>query len=192
MERKTYGKALIAICALLLINFASSLFAQNFYWESPVRITMGDARFPCVVSNAKSSYVFWQEVQTASETIWLSCQYLDEDNHWQTNSRFAGPFPYSGEVPDIYSAAVSSNGTIAVAVLSDVMKLSVFVSTDGARNFKSFEIASDSQPFIAPRIYATLRGSFMLFVSVGQSDSFNMRIAFSDDGKMWTPFSRFA
>jgi hypothetical protein len=185
---------------ILLLSFASALLfvcspaglrARDFYWENPVRITDTDTRFPRTATNGKDTYIFWQEVDASSEKIWLTCQYLDSDGVWQTNRRFAGPFPYSGDVPDIYSAAVSSSGIISVAALSDVKRISVFVSNDGAVTFSQSILPRLEKPLVAPRIYATSSGKFILFTSLGENESFYMKTASSKNGTDWSSFSDF-
>ena len=182
---------LSALCAVLFCIFFAPLHAQSMYWEDTVRITEGDARFPRVVTNGQKTWVFWEEIDTKNETIELSCRYTDTDGTVRTNRRFAGPFPYSGRVPDIYSAAVSKKGTAVVAVLSGKRTLSIFASSDGGARFTEVKIPHYDEPFVAPQIYATERGTFMLFVSLGQNDSFAMYAAVSPDGFLWSEFSHF-
>ena len=179
-----------ALCAVLCTSLAS-LHAQSMYWEDTVRITEGDARFPRAVTNGQKTWVFWEEVDTKNEKIELSCRYTDAGGTVRTNSRFAGSFPYSGRIPDIYSAAVSKKGTIALAVLSGKRALSVFVSSDNGEHFTEAKLPHYDEPFVAPQIYATERGTFMLFVSLGQNDSFAMYAATSPDGFSWSEFSHF-
>ena len=146
---------LFAFSVVVFCTSLSRLSAQTMYWEDPVRITKGDARFPRVATDGTKSCVFWQEIDTRNETIWLSCEYTDARGVQRTNSRFAGPFPYSGRIPDIYSVALSKKGTLAVAVLSGTKSLSIFVSTDGGAYFTEAKIPRYTEPFVAPQIYAT-------------------------------------
>ena len=183
--------AAFAICAAVFFTSVFRLSAQTMYWEDPVRITKGDARFPRVATDGTKNYVFWQEIDTHEEMIWLSCEYTDVRGVRRINSRFAGPFPYSGRIPDIYSAAVSKKGTIAVAVLSGTKSLSILTSTDGGAHFTEADIPHYTEPFVAPQIYATDRGTFILFVSLGQNASFAMYTASSSDGFSWSGFSPF-
>jgi len=178
--------------ALLFVCSPAGLRARDFYWENPVRITRTDSRFPRAATNGKSTYVFWQEVDTDVEKIWLTCQYLDPSGVWITNSRFAGPFTYSGDVPDMYSAAVSPDGTVAVAALSDGNQISVFVSYDGGSTFSPTILSRQEKPLVAPRIYAAASGKFFLFTSLGEHEAFSMRMASSKNGRDWTAFSDFS
>ena len=182
---------LSALCAALFCISVAPLYAQSMYWENAVRITEGDARFPRVVTNGKKTWVFWEEIDTKNETIGLSCRYTDTDGTVRTNRRFAGPFPYSGRIPDIYSAAVSKRGTVAVAVLSGKRTISIFTSSDDGAYFTEVKIPHYDESFVAPQIYATSRGTFMLFVSLGQNASFAMYAAASPDGFAWSEFSHF-
>jgi len=182
---------LFALSAAVFCTSVSRLSARTMYWEDTVRITNGDARFPRVATDGTKTYVFWQEIDTRNEAIWLSCEYTDARGVRRTNSRFAGPFPYSGRIPDIYSVAVSKKGTIAVAVLSGTKSLSILASTDGGAHFTEAKIPRYTEPFVAPQIYATGRGTFMLFASLGQNASFAMYTASSSDGFSWSGFSPF-
>ncbi|MCK9171388.1 MAG: SpoIIE family protein phosphatase [Treponema sp.] len=180
-----------AAVSLLLVCSPSGLRARDFYWENPVRITDTDTRFPRTATNGKRTYVFWQEVDASSEAIWLTCQYCGPDGVWRTNRRFAGPFSYSGDVPDMYSAAVSPSGIISVAALSDVNRISVFVSDDGGLSFSRNSLPRQEKPLVAPRIYATMSGKFILFTLLGENESFFMRTASSKNGMDWSSFSDF-
>lgn len=182
---------LIALLPLLLSLPSAHLPADDFYWDTPVQITDTDSRFPSAVTNGTDSYVFWEEVDTDAERIWLSCQYQDESGTWQTKNRFAGPFPYSGEVPDMYSAAVAPEGTIAVAVLSNPTTVSVFTSIDKGRTFTAQKLPEQDVPVLAPRIYCNHAGKFVLFASLGQNESFFLRYSVSGTGEKWPQFSDF-
>jgi hypothetical protein len=179
------------VSSLLLVCSTTKAAARDFYWENPVRITDTDTRFPRAVTNGNSTYIFWQEVDTSSENIWLTCQYIDSSGTWQTNSRFAGPFRYSGDVPDMYSAAVSQSGRIAVAALSDVNRISIFISNNGAVSFTKTDLSRQEKPLVAPRIYTTKSGKFILFTVLGENESFSMRTASSNNGSDWSSFTDF-
>ena len=103
------------IFIFLISLIAAPLSAVDFYWENSETITKKDSRFPLSVSNGNTTAVFWQEIDSANKKIWLSAQIYKENGSWRTVERFAGPFSYSGEIPDIYSAAIQPSGKIAVA-----------------------------------------------------------------------------
>ena len=131
--RRYFGlKVKLLTIALLLFcgAFAVNLFAaEKYYWENPKVITSGDARFPVAVNTDSVSYVFWQEVDSQNNRIWISCRIYTDNSTYTENLRFAGPFQYSGEVPDIFSVTAGSSGSagnnsnsILLTVLSDKKK----------------------------------------------------------------------
>ena len=166
-----------------------SLFAAEFYWENPVTISSGDARFPTVSSNEKGlSAVIWQEVVSGGK-IYLSGKIFYENTAKEV-SRFAGPFSYTGEVPNIFSVAVNNQGKIAVAVLSNKNAISVF-STENFESFNETVLQQDSASLVAPRIFRTSNDDFMLFATQGQNESFSLMTSVSQDGKLWSDFEAF-
>ncbi|QTQ16085.1 PP2C family serine/threonine-protein phosphatase [Treponema parvum] len=178
--------------AAFFLSFPPSLFARDFYWEDTERITSSDSRFPSSVSNGKYTAVFWQEIDTANKSIWLSGQVYEGNEVWHKTERFAGPFSYSGEVPDLYSAVIQPSGKIALAVLSDVHTISVFVSEDGGYSFKSTDLPRQKQPLVAPRLYSNSEGEFVLFTALGQNEAFSMLHSRSRDGFDWQSFEVFS
>ena len=185
------SKVKLLIIMLLLLCGASRLFAaEKYFWENPKIITSGDSRFPVTVNTADTSYVFWQEVEPSRNQIWLSCRIYTDNKTYTDNLKFAGPFQYSGEVPDIFSVTVSQD-KILVAVLSDKMKVSAFLSQDNCRTFSRTDISTDNY-FTAPRVFTCQDGSFRLFASASQSDSFYIYSSESKDGKKWSNFKLFA
>ncbi len=142
--------------------------------------------------NVSGTVLFWQEVETSARQIYLSCRVYSSLTDSFENRRFAGPFTYSGdEVPDIYTAAVLKKGTVAVAVMTGLSNLSVFVSDDGCKSFSEAKLAGASSITVAPRIYATAADTFRLFTSVGEENSFTIFYSDSSDGKKWSKLSQF-
>ena len=186
-------------CAVMLALSVFPVFSQ-LYWEDVSVLTKTDSRFPRVVSNGKSSYIIWQEIDSGASEIWLSCRTQDEDGSWRENKRFAGPLAYSGEVPDIYSVAVSESGTLSVVTLSGTNTISLFTSTDEAGSFIRTDFSEEKRSFIAPRIYCSRKGKFYLFALQSRPESegvitinrFYVYFAVSHDGLKWSDFSEFA
>ena len=170
---------------------AGNLFADDFYWENPALLTDTDSRFPQTVTNGKDTYIFWQEVDAKERQIYLSCRKYNTLKEYTEKRRFAGPFTFSGdEVPDIYTAAILKSGKLAVAVMTGLSNISVFVSNDSAATFAESKMPSSSI-VIAPRIYATGKDNFRLFTSVGEENSFTIFTAESNDGLKWSRFTQF-
>ncbi|AEE17160.1 SpoIIE family protein phosphatase [Treponema brennaborense] len=183
------------LCVLqLCLSAASFAAATDFYWENPLPITESDTRFPQTVSSPAICAVFYQEIVAEDSqrgSIYLSAQTTRDGSSWNTVSRFAGPFAYAGEIPDIYSAAVSRTGTIAVAASADSDAIRVYLSRDYGATFVQTAVPRYPYPLVAPRLYALSDGGFILFASLGENESFSLLYAYSADGENWSEFSRF-
>lgn len=176
---------------MLLAICKSGLFArQTFYWDSAKTISARDSRFPRTVDHNGKSYVFWEEIDSSTNQIWISARTYYNISQYSDNIRFAGPFSYSGEVPDIYSAAVSSNGTVIVSVASNDKGIKIYSSKNNCASFQEHFIASDST-MIAPRVFYSENGKFRLFTSVIQDGEFQLFYADSKDGLSWGNFKKF-
>lgn len=135
----------------------------------------------------KTAVYFWQE--TEGNEIYISLKHSDDGIFWTTKQKFAGPFGYTGDLPQLYSAA--TNGTTDVlAVISDTESISVYTSRDGFKNFKK-KVISENSGFIGPRIFRNSSGGFTLFVSRPKDDSYFLFFATSKDGENWSSFSEF-
>lgn len=171
--------------------------AQKFWWNPVQPATEKDSVFPKTAGNGVKTFAFWQEVEKSTKTIWISGRFMDSSGNWKTLERIAGPFEYAGsEIPDIYSAAMSKNGTVAVAVQASDSLLSVFVLKDGSEKFEKSDIAFSRDEFFAPRIYASYTGKFVMFVSKSKVSDPALRLheffiyhSASDDGLRWPGFS---
>lgn len=185
------------LMAFQMLVSAENAFAEKFYWEKPYTISTGESFFPRSVRKGDVSYGFWQEVDKEREEIWISCWRNDGSGEWKTSERFAGPFDYSGsEIPDIYTATVTGNGVVAVAVQASEEKICVYISRDKGKTFERSDIAVKRGEFFAPRIYATKSNKFVLFASCAKISNPALRLhdffiyqSTSDDGLKWTPFA---
>lgn len=196
-----------SIFSILLVFLTFLLKAQSdkkLYWESPVPATNVDSRFPQAIYDDEFLYVFFEEVDKKSEQLWISMICRKENElKWSEPKKIAGPFQYSGDnIPDMFSAAKSKTGKIAVSVLTSKTSVGVFVSEDKCKSFKNIEFENQEKSIVGPRIFGTSNGGFMLFVSLSESGdassnktnaigSFSMLSAKSNDGISWTKFSVF-
>ncbi|MBO5116829.1 MAG: hypothetical protein J6C25_04910, partial [Treponema sp.] len=139
-------------------------------------------------------FLFWQEVDPSKKQIRISYRAYSKIDDFVQENKVIGPFNYSNEVPDIYSVAkIKSNPgaakvflgeeagensdensddvseIIAIAVLSDVMELSVFTSSDYGKTFEKNIIETNGSAF-APRIYTTNENEFIIFFSESQNN----------------------
>ncbi|MBQ0039869.1 MAG: SpoIIE family protein phosphatase [Treponema sp.] len=186
MLRKTFLCTLLSAASLVL-SFATPYYFEDSF-VSPD--TSADCWYPTGLSSSsrqKTSAYFWQE--TEGNKIWLSLKTSDNGILWSTNSRFAGPFDYSGDIPQIYSAA--TNGTRSVlVVISDNEEITAYTSDNGFKDFKT-SLISQAEEYIAPRIFKNSSGGFTLFVTKAHEDSFTLHYSTSKDGETWTPFKEF-
>ncbi len=188
------NKFLAKLVFSLVMIFSLStikLYSQEYFWEDSLSFTTGDCRFPISIQSKNGTFVFWQEIDNAKNQIYISCRHYFSRDNFIDNKRFAGPFAYSGEVPDLYSVAISDNGTIVIPVASTNNRLSIFVSTNKGVSFSKKEIQSDSS-IIAPRVYVTSKGKFRLFVSSVVDGNFKLNYLDSNDGINWSALKTFS
>lgn len=182
----------IVISFFVLLSASS----QTLYWENPMAATNSsiDCRFPTTVSGtdrrALTSAAFWQEIDKENHQIYLSVSSTKDTVNWTSSNRFAGPFTYSGNIPNIYSAAINTRGIIAVAAVSGINEITVYTSTD-AVNFTDTKLPPQELPLVGPRIFCTSSGYFILFATLAKEESFSLVYSTSRDGKSWTGFTPF-
>lgn len=190
-----------SLLCFILLFFAATPFFAEFYWETASPISNVDTRFPSTASYGNTSIVVWEEVEASSGggNIWLSAQVsydtggtIDSVPTLKTISRFAGPFVYSGEVPNLFSVAINSQGTIAVAVQSSVSTISVYTSQKHSFTFTEQIIPKGALSLVGPRIFRTSDDGFMIFATQGDNESFQLMSTRSSTGSSWDSFSRFA
>ncbi len=185
------------VCVIgLFILLPRTVSAQSLYWEEPVSLSNEESRYPqsAWLQDGTQAAVVWQDVipkNKRSGTIWLSGQFSGAESQWQTKKHFAGPIAYTGDVPDVFSTAVSKEGTIAVAALTDSHTVTVYTSTDGGTSFTSSAISQESSSSVAPRIFSRSDGSFILFATCTRDENFVLTTSSSPDGTSWTPFTDF-
>ena len=96
----------------------NSASQKSFFWENAKEISDGDSYFPQAVSSGKKSFVFFEQADKKSKNVRISYSECENSKNWSGIKNLGGKIAYSGEkVPDIFSAAVSKNGTVAVSVL---------------------------------------------------------------------------
>ncbi|MBP5283470.1 MAG: hypothetical protein J6Y93_02255, partial [Treponema sp.] len=184
--------------------------SKTFYWDEPAGVSADNAYFPVVVSDKDSSYLFYETVEKSSDStgkIWIYMQKKAAGSYdFSTPVKItSSAFDYSGDIPDIYSAAVSSNGVIAVSSLADDKTASVFVSSDGGATFSEHRLPEQKETVVGLRIFASSSGGFALFASLGSKQvyssgtngtyenySFSLLFASSSDGVSWSNFKTWA
>ena len=186
-----------SLCLFAVLFAVVPLCARQLYWEYPVPLTQSDSRFPTAVFGSKASVVVWEEVVQSggpNGQIWLSAQILPEDGErgWIDRPHFAGPFPFSGEVPDLFSVAVTDSGVISVCVLRDPKTISVLTSYDEGETFYQTDLSQGDTSAVAPRIFKNADGGFILFATQGTNQNFSLKYSRSPDGIEWSEFREFS
>ncbi len=180
---------------------ADERLAGEYYWEDPRGISPGRGRFLSALPVPGGLAAIWQESEDPSGAnsgrIWLAIARMVE-GRWSQSRRFAGPFDYRGSEPILYSAAVAAGGRIAVAVADGegiaTGGVAIFLSSDGGRSFERSAVVVPEIASVAPRVYASASGGWILFVAQGaeaetQAGSLQINVASSADGRRWTGFS---
>ncbi len=195
-------KKKILLLPFFILFSLFNVFAKDYYWDEPKEITSVDSRFPVAVScpskkinlnhsvNVTPSAIIWEEVDSARKRLYLSARTTSDGKKWREIRRFSAPINYSGQVPDLYSAAISENGTICIVAITGETELTAYLSTDG-KSFQSVVLPKFSGTLIAPRVYASSNNSFTLFTSLGKNESFNLLYCRSKDGINWSSFQPF-
>ena len=185
---KTFRKNCLFL--LLFLAAVAGKAQTSFYWESPRELSSVDSRFPVAVSDGNHAAVFFEEVEKSQ--IWIRIVTPGEKGEWTSSRRIAGPFAYSGDVPDLFSAAMAPSGTIALAVLVDEKTVGVYVSRDGGTTFERSTVSQQTVPVVGPRIFCASDGSFRLFAALAENDTFSLLTAVSKDGRHWSSFAPFS
>ncbi len=194
MHRVRPPARLGAFFAFILL-VGTALSAQDYYWEAPRPLAEGAGRFPTALASSGGIVVVWQESspRPAGEgeggQAWLSLARLSRDA-WTIRRRFAGPYDYRGSEPLLFSAA-SENGEVAIAAAAGDGAIEVLLSNDGGRSFRVAERPAPSAAAVAPRIFPSAQGGWLLFVTQGESESLKLFYSRSADGSSWEPFRPF-
>ncbi|MDR1625764.1 MAG: SpoIIE family protein phosphatase [Spirochaetia bacterium] len=180
---------------LLCIGFSSPLCAQILYWEAPERLSPSPGRFPQAVSGGGLMAFAWQEVEARGSgqgDNYISIRTTRDGETWTTNQRFAGPYPFFGDVNSIFSLAMGADGSIFLAVLSGANSIDFFVSSDGGETFSKSDTSFPLTTTVAPRLFRKTDGGFLLFVTRELNEILSIFYALSSDGSNWSEFQPFA
>jgi hypothetical protein len=197
--------ALAALCSALLVSVPVTAAPPDFYWESPTRLSTGVGAYPQAISTAGRVVVMWQENVPSVDggSAWLSLASYGTDGV-QRRDRFAGPLPYNGDAPVLFSAAADGNGTMVVAATSGERSVSLYESRNGGLDFAPPTVIQMTEPGVAPRIFTKTGGGWYLFVTRQQTfsrpqadggraeyQSLSIFYARSENGTAWTTFAPF-
>jgi len=144
--------------------------------------------------------VAWEEVVPQgnnSGSIYLSLGVSTDGVAWTWHRRFFGPIPYSGleagSEPLVYSMVIDGQGRIMVAATSAEREITILASSDGGQTFAPVARLSSQRALVAPSLFLTDAGTFLLFASqeAGSMSDLSLAWSVSRDGVSWTPFAAF-
>ena len=187
------GYRLLAVCAAFMCLSAFSVAAQDsaLYWDSAKTLIRKNSCFPVTVNLNNNSYIFWQDVDTSKKQIYLSMRHYSSIDSYEDNLKFAGPFSYSGDIPDIFSVTSSDTGDLLLTVMSEASSITAYKSSDKGKTFTATKIDTSSQ-FLDPRVYYSSFGKYILFTSYSENSTYHIYSSESADGINWSSFTEFS
>ncbi len=207
--------ALLLAGAILAPGAAAQSLAEEgeYFREDPRPLSAGRGRFLSALPVRGGFVALWQESEAEEGgeggSAWLSLARFAE-GRWESRRRFAGPFAYRGAEPILYSAAASAEGRLALAVADGAelgrSSIEIFLSSDGGLSFSRAVDITPEEPAVAPRIYPSASGGWILFVAQGagaakpgaaaaagladvQGSSLPIYYSSSPDGAAWAPLA---
>jgi HAMP domain-containing protein len=198
------SKTRALFAAVLLCAACPPAFAQAMFWEKPYELVAG-ARIRHSSSGADGGLlaVAWEEIvpkaKNADEgTISLAVATSRDGKTWsKPNRTFFAPISYkglsAGLEPRVYSLAVDAKGRILVAVSRSERTVAILQSTDAGQSFQHNATLEAEQIVVAPSLFESARGGFILLAAQASSGEGGEPIALacstSADGRIWTPFA---
>jgi len=166
------GKA-AALAAATVFALLAPLPAAAEYWEDPTPVAEG--RFPSLFLAKAGPVLVWQEsVATGDDTGSSRVRFARYDGgEWIRGVVSPSAYAYSsaGAPPLVYSAAQSKSGAIAVAIAASGTKVEIRISRDGGRSFEAAGELDSATTSVAPRIYPSASGGWLVFLTRGSSSA---------------------
>lgn len=191
------------ILAFLFLILSLCLFPQspeNFYWDSVWETSQKNSYFPLSLYDEKNAYIFYELCDKARQEIKIAWRQKEGRLSWSDTFFLEDSFKYSGDdVPDMYSAAISKGGRVAVSVLDSSSANGVVkvYAKGSSSSFSSYTFPPQKKQVTSSRIFSTKSGGFILFISLGEGkqspmeSSFSILYSQSDDGHNWSAFREF-
>ena len=196
-------KKLLSVLIFFFLIF--SIHAQNkenFFWDSVENFSAKNSYFPLSLYDDQDAYIFYESVDKAKQEIKISWRQKSGSLAWSDTFSLKDIFRYSGDdVPDMYSAALSSSGSLAVSVIDSSSAngvVKVYVSSDKSASFSDFTFPPQQKQITSSRIFSSATGGFILFISLGEGkqspteSSFSILYSESSDGKNWSSLKTFS
>jgi len=177
--------------ALLSLAVSRGASSQEFFWDSPYSLAGPGAKFLQAQSGPSSIVAAWQEpAGPGAVHVSLATGRVSGGTvAWTPRPRAIGPIEFTGNEPALFTLCVGAAGEILLATPLKPDGARVSVSRDGGATFASADLVIDTASAVAPRVFRLSGGGYVLFVTQGDSGSFSLSYARSDDGLSWTPFA---
>lgn len=181
-------RSIFIITAIFIFSllFCAMADAQNYYWESPRPLAEGLGRYPAALQVDGGVLVIWQESEISagpnnldSGRAWISRARYSAESGWEIERRFSGPYEFKGQEPTLFTATAASPASIAIAVASGDGEIGLLFSSDGGRSFQKTVKPAPSGTAVAPRIFPSGKGSWIVFATQGQNESLRLYYATS-------------
>jgi hypothetical protein len=202
MPRSREHTAVARLATFIAFVVLVALPARAEYWEAPESLAEG--RFPSFFASKAGPLLIWQESATSSEAGAARIRFARfESGRWITGDVSGSSYPFSAAAapPILYSASQSKDGVIAVAIAASGTSIEIRMSRDGGKSFVAAGTLRTSTTSVAPRIYPSVRGGWILFATQGraagvssagsteaiQPSSVSIFVSRSADGAEWSP-----
>ncbi|NNM67989.1 MAG: SpoIIE family protein phosphatase [Spirochaetales bacterium] len=174
---------------LLLSGFGGELTAQTqtLWWDNPEYLVRSGASFPQTVSSPGWAAVFWQDQRNGERLSQIFLSFASrstEEKSWLPHRNVLGPFSFTGQEVQIYSAVVDGQGVLWVAVLARDKVIQVFSSSDRGKSFDLRRTFTSQEDLLVPRLFLDALNRPYLVVNEGGSASFRIAAA-RFDGNFW-------
>ena len=155
----------------LFASFSALLVAQDVFFESALPIEDRALGFPRFIAAAEGVAVIVQELEpledstVAGGVIYLSLYRSRDGSRWDSAERLLGPFSYFGTaVPPIYSALVTSDGALYLAVTVGIQETRIYRSANAIRpRLELIHVFTSDNANVAPLLSEAADGSLLIF-----------------------------
>ncbi|WP_234969000.1 SpoIIE family protein phosphatase [Alkalispirochaeta americana] len=162
------------------------------YFEQPRALTDDNSHYPRILATDSQLLVLYQQVLRPDANgdqgeMYLSVLYSRDGREWGRREQRLGPFPFSGSaVPMIYSAVVSGDNIIYVAITASAEETLIFRSLDEGASFQEVHSVSTERTNVAPSLTEMSDGSVTLFVNRNLDGRQQIVYLTSRDGLAWS------
>lgn len=184
---RSFVLSLVLLCAGLLLYGQETL-----YFEQPRVMSTDNARFPEVVNDSNRALVLYQEVvRTSPEEgqIYISAMQSNDGRSWFPRRRLIGPIEFQREsAPLIFSAEITPNGDIYLAVAAEATAVELYRSNDSGISFSRVATIESDTTVVSPRLSIRADGGMLLFVSQNIGAVQSILYSYSETGGTWSDF----